>query len=55
MLEDHGETTLLKYTAKAEIRGKIAQLGSRLLVSTGKKWSGQFFASFADIMENGLP
>ena len=40
--------TLLRYDANAEIGGKIAQLGSRLIRSTAAKLSGKFFESFAD-------
>lgn len=47
-LEEHAEGTLLRYNAKAEIGGKIAQLGSRLVESTAKKLSARFFDSFAD-------
>ena len=36
-LEAHPEGTLLRYTAKAEIGGKLAQLGSRLIQGTAKK------------------
>ena len=39
-------TTILKYTAKADVGGKIAQLGSRLIESTSKKLAGQFFSTF---------
>ena len=46
-LEDHGDETLLKYTAKAEIGGKLAQLGSRLIQGTAKKLAGKFFKTFA--------
>lgn len=41
-----GETTVLSYQAKAEVGGKMAQLGSRLIQSTSKKLAGQFFADF---------
>ncbi len=47
-LEDRGAETLLKYTANAEIGGKIAQLGNRLVQSTSKKLAGQFFDAFAE-------
>ena len=46
-----GDTTILKYEAKAEIGGKLAQLGSRLIQSTAKKLAAKFFKSFADVME----
>ena len=46
-----GDTTILKYVAKAQIGGKIAQLGSRLIQSTAKKLAAKFFTSFAKVME----
>ena len=45
--EAEGET-VLSYTAKADVGGKIAQLGSRLIQSTAKKLSDKFFTSFAE-------
>ncbi len=39
--------TLLTYTVKAEVGGKIAQLGSRLIESTSKKLAGEFFSNFS--------
>lgn len=39
--------TLLSYTVKAEVGGKIAQLGSRLIESTSKKLAGEFFSNFS--------
>jgi carbon monoxide dehydrogenase subunit G len=44
--EDGADATLLTYTAKADVGGKIAQLGSRLIQSTSKKLAGQFFSEF---------
>jgi len=44
--EDGPGTTVLRYAAKADVGGKIAQLGSRLITSTSKKLAGQFFSSF---------
>lgn len=49
-LDEHPEGTLLRYHAKAEIGGKLAQLGSRLVESTAKKLSAKFFNSFAERM-----
>ena len=49
-LESQGDDTVLGYTAKAEIGGKLAQLGSRLIQSTSKKLAGKFFAKFAEVM-----
>jgi len=43
---DGAAATVLKYTVKADVGGKIAQLGSRLIDSTSKKLAGQFFDTF---------
>lgn len=51
ILIETGAETLLKYTAKADVGGKIAQLGSRLILGTAKKLSGKFFSSFADVVQ----
>jgi len=45
-----GDSTILRYTAKAETGGKIAQLGSRLITSTARKLSKAFFENFEKIM-----
>ncbi|MGH1414920.1 MAG: CoxG family protein [Pelagimonas sp.] len=47
--EENGQT-VLTYTAKAEIGGKLAQLGSRLVQSTAKKLAAKFFNSFAELL-----
>lgn len=49
-LEEQEGGTLLKYTAKADIGGKLAQLGSRLVLSTSKKLSKQFFEKFNEVV-----
>jgi carbon monoxide dehydrogenase subunit G len=46
LTEDGADTTVLKYAAKADVGGKIAQLGSRLITSTSKKLAGEFFSTF---------
>lgn len=50
LVEQPGGATLLKYDVKANVGGKIAQLGSRLIVSTSRKLAGQFFEKFADLV-----
>ena len=45
-LAQDGNETILKYIAKSEVKGKIAQLGSRLIISTAKKLSKSFFENF---------
>ena len=46
-LEADGDATILHYTVKAEIGGKLAQLGQRLIGGTAKKMADEFFANFA--------
>jgi len=42
-----GAETDLAYTAKAEVGGKIAALGGRLIQATAKKLADEFFSAFA--------
>jgi len=49
-----GETTILRYTAKADIGGKLVQLGSRLIQSTAKKLAAKFFSSFATVVNEDV-
>jgi carbon monoxide dehydrogenase subunit G len=49
-LVEEGQQTILRYTAKAEIGGKLAQLGGRLITSTAKKLSKMFFEKFEKVM-----
>ena len=46
-LATDGADTILTYEANAQVGGKIAQLGARLIDSTAKKLADQFFACFA--------
>jgi uncharacterized protein len=46
-LADAPGGTLLKYDVTANVGGKIAQLGSRLIDGVAKKMADQFFANFA--------
>lgn len=50
---DGESATLLTYTVKAEVGGKIAQLGSRLIESTSKKLAGEFFSNFSAAVTAG--
>jgi len=45
--------TRLKYVASADVGGKIAQLGSRLIESTSKKLAGEFFTKFGERVSAG--
>jgi carbon monoxide dehydrogenase subunit G len=48
VLTDKDGGTLLTYNVEAQIGGKIAQLGQRLVVGAAKKVADDFFAKFAD-------
>ncbi|GAB4066851.1 carbon monoxide dehydrogenase subunit G [Ancylobacter sonchi] len=43
-----GEETVLGYAATAEIGGKLASLGGRLVQATARKLADQFFTAFAE-------
>jgi carbon monoxide dehydrogenase subunit G len=45
-----GGATVLRYTAAAQVGGKIAQLGARLIDATAKKLADQFFTKFAAVV-----
>ena len=47
---DGADATILSYEVDAQIGGKLAQLGSRLIDSTAKKLAGQFFESFGEVV-----
>lgn len=47
---ENGGTTL-SYVVDAQVGGKLAQIGSRLIDSTAKKMAGQFFEKFGEIVE----
>ncbi|MBY6263579.1 carbon monoxide dehydrogenase [Azospirillum sp. 412522] len=49
-LADDGGATLLTYTAKAQVGGKLAQIGSRLVDATARKMAEEFFARFTRIV-----
>jgi hypothetical protein len=46
-LEADGAETLLRYEVDANVGGKLAQLGSRLIDGAAKKLSDEFFAKFS--------
>jgi carbon monoxide dehydrogenase subunit G len=45
-LTEEGTDTILQYRANAQVGGKIAQLGARLIDSTSQKLAQQFFSDF---------
>ncbi len=46
-LADDGAGTLLTYKVDAQIGGKLAQIGSRLIDGTARKMADEFFSRFA--------
>ena len=47
--------TLLKYDVEAQIGGKLAQLGQRLIVGAAKKMADDFFGKFAQAVGAPAP
>ena len=47
------DKTLLRYEAKAQVGGKIAQIGSRLVSSAAAKVADDFFKRFAEHLSGG--
>jgi carbon monoxide dehydrogenase subunit G len=52
-LKEDGTDTILTYTAKAEVGGKLAQIGSRLIQGTAKKMADDFFGTFSRVVGEG--
>jgi len=48
-----GDSTRLAYDVDAQVGGKLAQIGSRLIDATAKKMADQFFGKFAEIAGGG--
>jgi carbon monoxide dehydrogenase subunit G len=48
-------TTVLAYTIRADVGGRIAQLGGRLVGSTASKLGEHFFSSFAEKVREQTP
>jgi uncharacterized protein len=47
-LREDGADTVLNYNVDAQVGGKIAQVGARLIAGTAKKLADQFFGKFAE-------
>jgi carbon monoxide dehydrogenase subunit G len=54
-LSDDGDDTVLTYVADAQVGGKLAQIGSRLIDSTAKKMAKEFFGKFAEEVADTAP
>jgi len=52
-LVDQGGVTRLSYTVAADVSGKLAQIGSRLIDGAARKMADDFFGRFAALAEEG--
>ncbi|MAG98909.1 MAG: carbon monoxide dehydrogenase subunit G [Alphaproteobacteria bacterium] len=50
-LDEEEDATVLRYQAQANVGGKLAQIGSRLIDTAAKQIAGQFFSAFVAHME----
>jgi len=50
-LEADGEHTILRYDVSAQVAGKLAQIGSRLVEMAARKMADEFFTNFARTLE----
>ena len=54
-LADQDGGTALTYNVEAQIGGKLAQLGQRLINGSAKKLADEFFSNFADAVQGKQP
>ena len=54
-LADDGGDTLLRYEVHAQVGGKLAQLGARLVDATAKQMADQFFDRFSARVAPAMP
>jgi hypothetical protein len=49
-LSGEGDETLLRYRVEAQVGGKLAQIGARLIDSAARKLADEFFGKFAELL-----
>src|SRR5436190_17135688 len=55
-LDEEGGDTVLRYDVQAQVGGKLAQIGSRLIDATAKKMADDFFSRFVgQVSPEGAP
>jgi len=54
-LTPDGDGTVLRYEAKADVGGKLAAIGNRLVAGVARKTADQFFTNFATRLGGGEP
>jgi len=52
-LEEDGGETVLRYGVQAQVGGKLAQIGSRLIDATARKMADDFFSKFVALVSPG--
>ena len=52
-LGSESDDTVLRYTADAQVGGKLAQIGSRLIAGTARKLADKFFGSLVEAIAPG--
>jgi len=52
-LDEEGGETVLRYGVQAQVGGKLAQIGSRLIDATARKMADDFFSKFVALMTPG--
>jgi uncharacterized protein len=52
-LDDAGGETVMRYGVQAQVGGKLAQIGSRLIDATARKYADDFFNRFVAAMSPG--
>ncbi len=50
LAEDGADATLLTYEVDAQVGGKLAQIGARLINGTAKKMADDFFGKFSELV-----
>ncbi|HRD76535.1 MAG TPA: carbon monoxide dehydrogenase subunit G [Hyphomicrobiaceae bacterium] len=50
LAEDGPEATVLSYAARADVGGKLATLGGRLITATSQKLADEFFGNFVKVV-----
>lgn len=54
-VEGDAGATLLRYQVKANVGGKLAQVGSRLIDGAARKMADDFFAAFGEAVSGAVP
>ena len=49
-LDEEGGETVLRYTVQAQVGGKLAQIGSRLIDGAARKLADEFFNKFVTVV-----